>query len=75
MGTTLWTFHLMGYAAVLKRDGTDVVTNSACNAVSGNWFSPYDDVTTTDSSSFDIDHLVPLKEVSQSRTAFAATEW
>ncbi|KAN0133806.1 hypothetical protein V8E53_008530 [Lactarius tabidus] len=47
---------------VLKRDGTDVVTNSACNAVSGNWFSPYDDVTTTDSSSFDIDHLVPLKE-------------
>lgn len=62
MSTTLWSFHLMGYAAVLKRDGTNVVTNSACNAVSGNWFSPYDDVTTTDSSSFDIDHLVPLKE-------------
>ncbi|KAH9063392.1 hypothetical protein EDB87DRAFT_179194 [Lactarius vividus] len=47
---------------VLKRDGTNVVTDSACSAVSGNWFSVYDDVTTTDSSSFDIDHLVPLKE-------------
>ncbi|KAH9005199.1 hypothetical protein EDB86DRAFT_1729539 [Lactarius hatsudake] len=47
---------------VLQRDGTNVVTNSACNAVSGNWFSVYDDVTTTDSSTFDIDHLVPLKE-------------
>ncbi|KAH9043189.1 hypothetical protein EDB85DRAFT_1913959 [Lactarius pseudohatsudake] len=47
---------------VLMRDGTNVVTNSACNAVSGNWFSVYDDVTTTDSSTFDIDHFVPLKE-------------
>ena len=64
----------MGCAAVLKRDGTNVVTNTACNAVSGNWFSPYDDVTTTDSSSFDIDHLVPLKEVSQPRTTFVVTE-
>ncbi|KAI9466256.1 hypothetical protein BJY52DRAFT_1424225 [Lactarius psammicola] len=47
---------------VLKRDGTNVVTDSACSAVSGNWFSAYDDVTTTDSSTFDIDHLVPLKD-------------
>ncbi|KAH9063391.1 hypothetical protein EDB87DRAFT_179140 [Lactarius vividus] len=47
---------------VLKRDGTSVVTDSACSAVSGHWSSPYDGVTTTDSSSFDIDHLVPLKE-------------
>ncbi|KAH9079457.1 hypothetical protein EDB83DRAFT_2215848 [Lactarius deliciosus] len=47
---------------VLKRDGTNVVTNTACNAVSGNWFSVYDDLTTTDSSTFDIDHLIPLKE-------------
>lgn len=74
MGTTQRSFHLKGYAAVLKRDGTDVTTNSACNAVSGNWFSPYDDVTTTDSSDFDIDHLVPLKEVSQPLAAFIATE-
>ncbi|KAF8888398.1 hypothetical protein CPB84DRAFT_1470597 [Gymnopilus junonius] len=47
---------------VLMRDGTDVVTNSDCAAVSGNWVSPYDGVPTTLSSDLDIDHLVPLKE-------------
>ena len=47
---------------VIKRDGTNVVTNSACTATSGHWTSPYDGVTTTDASSFDIDHLVPLAE-------------
>ena len=30
--------------------------------VTGKWFSVYDGVTTTDPSSFDIDHMVPLKE-------------
>ncbi|KAJ7868287.1 hypothetical protein B0H13DRAFT_1635767 [Mycena leptocephala] len=47
---------------VLKRDGTNVVTNSACSATSGNWVSPYDGVATTLASDLDIDHLVPLKE-------------
>ncbi|WP_354638396.1 HNH endonuclease family protein [Kitasatospora camelliae] len=47
---------------VLKRDGSNVVVNSACTATSGNWVSAYDNVTTTDASSFDIDHLVPLAE-------------
>ncbi|KAI0318655.1 hypothetical protein OF83DRAFT_1056533 [Amylostereum chailletii] len=47
---------------VLKRDGTSVVTDSACKATSGKWVSPYDDLSTTDASSLDIDHLVPLKE-------------
>ncbi|KAJ7835506.1 hypothetical protein B0H13DRAFT_2240077 [Mycena leptocephala] len=47
---------------VLKRDGTNVVTNSACTATSGNWVSPYDGVATTLASDLDIDHLVPLKE-------------
>ncbi|GLB42762.1 putative protein of unknown function (DUF1524) [Lyophyllum shimeji] len=47
---------------VLKRDGTNVVTDSSCHAISGNWVSPYDGVTTTDSSTFDIDHVVPLKD-------------
>ncbi|MFJ3792309.1 HNH endonuclease family protein [Kitasatospora sp. NPDC090091] len=47
---------------VLKRDGSGVVTDSACASVSGNWTSVYDNVTTTNSSSFDIDHLVPLAE-------------
>jgi uncharacterized protein YodC (DUF2158 family) len=31
-------------------------------SVSGKWFSAYDGVTTTDASSFDIDHMVPLAE-------------
>ncbi|MFF1909972.1 HNH endonuclease family protein [Kitasatospora sp. NPDC058218] len=47
---------------VLKRDGSGVVTDSACASVSGNWTSVYDNVTTTNASSFDIDHLVPLAE-------------
>ena len=47
---------------VIERDGTDVVTDCACTATSGHWSSPYDGVTTTDPSTFDIDHLVPLSE-------------
>ena len=47
---------------VLKRDGTDVVTSSACTATSGSWYSDYDGATWTAASDLDIDHLVPLKE-------------
>ncbi|HEY8979065.1 MAG TPA: HNH endonuclease family protein [Streptomyces sp.] len=47
---------------VLKRDGSDVVTNSSCAATSGTWFSPYDGATWTAASDLDIDHLVPLAE-------------
>ncbi len=54
---------------VIKRDGTSVVTNSACTATSGHWTSAYDGVTTTDASTFDIDHLVPLAE------AWASGAW
>ncbi|GAB3586027.1 HNH endonuclease family protein [Amycolatopsis endophytica] len=45
---------------VLKRDGTDVVTDSSCAATSGTWKSPYDGGTWTASSDVDIDHVVPL---------------
>jgi hypothetical protein len=45
---------------VLRRDGTNVVTNSSCAAVSGSWFSPYDGATWTAASDVDIDHIVPL---------------
>ncbi|KAJ3297866.1 hypothetical protein HK104_011434 [Borealophlyctis nickersoniae] len=45
---------------VLKRDGTNVVTNSACAATSGTWKSPYDGATWTLASDIDIDHVVPL---------------
>ncbi|MFI6929417.1 HNH endonuclease family protein [Streptomyces sp. NPDC050287] len=47
---------------VLKRDGTNVVTDSACAATSGSWYSPYDGATWTAASDLDIDHLVPLAE-------------
>ncbi|MFJ5259475.1 HNH endonuclease family protein [Streptomyces sp. NPDC088387] len=47
---------------VLKRDGTNVVQDSACAATSGRWFSPYDGATWSAASDVDIDHLVPLAE-------------
>ncbi|MGH3314029.1 MAG: HNH endonuclease family protein [Streptomyces sp.] len=47
---------------VLKRDGTGVVTDSACAATSGSWYSPYDGATWSAASDVDIDHLVPLAE-------------
>ncbi|KAK0624056.1 hypothetical protein B0T14DRAFT_536700 [Immersiella caudata] len=46
---------------VLKRDGTNVVVNSACTATSGSWKSPFDGATWTQASDVDIDHMVPLK--------------
>ncbi|MFH8366608.1 HNH endonuclease family protein [Streptomyces sp. NPDC018031] len=45
---------------VLERDGTDVVRDSMCRAVSGNWESPYDGRTLTAAAQVDIDHMVPL---------------
>ncbi len=36
--------------------------SSTCALTGGRWRSPYDGVTTTDPSTFDIDHLVPLAE-------------
>ena len=47
---------------VLKRDGTSVVTDSACAATSGRWYSPYDGATWTAAADVDIDHVVPLAE-------------
>jgi hypothetical protein len=47
---------------ILKRDGTSVVTDSACAATSGTWYSPYDGATWHAASDVDIDHLVPLAE-------------
>lgn len=45
---------------VLKRDGTSVVTDSACASTSGRWYSPYDGATWSLASDVDIDHVVPL---------------
>ncbi|GAA3236009.1 hypothetical protein GCM10020256_54330 [Streptomyces thermocoprophilus] len=56
---------------VLKRDGTNVVTNSSCAATSGSWYSPYDGATWTAASDVDIDHVVPLAEAWDS----GASKW
>lgn len=47
---------------VLQRDGSNVVTDSACASTSGSWYSDYDGATWTAASDVDIDHLVPLRE-------------
>jgi Protein of unknown function (DUF1524) len=39
-----------------------LVAVSGCDIQEGKWFSYYDHATTTDSTSFDIDHLVALAE-------------
>jgi hypothetical protein len=33
-----------------------------CDLIGGEWYSVYDQVTTTDPSDFDVDHFIPLKE-------------
>ncbi|MET9228716.1 HNH endonuclease family protein [Lentzea sp. NPDC003310] len=57
--------------AVLKRDGTNVVTDSSCAATSGRWFSPYDGATWSAASDVDIDHIVPLAQAWRS----GASSW
>lgn len=47
---------------VLKRDGSNVTTDSSCRATSGTWRSPYDGATWSAASDVDIDHVVPLAE-------------
>ncbi|PVH99040.1 hypothetical protein DM02DRAFT_529883 [Periconia macrospinosa] len=54
---------------VLKRDGTSVVTNDACAAVSGSWYSTYDGATWSAASDVDIDHVVPLSNAWKSGAA------
>ncbi|MCY1141060.1 HNH endonuclease family protein [Actinoplanes sp. Pm04-4] len=56
---------------VLKRDGSNVGTSSACAATSGSWYSPYDGATWSAASDVDIDHVVPLAEAWRS----GASSW
>lgn len=60
---------------VLKRDGSSVVTDSACAATSGSWYSQYDGVTLTSASSIDIDHIVPLAEAWRSGADTWSSDW
>ena len=41
---------------------TPVSISAGCVISGGSWFSNFDGITTTDASSFDIDHFVPLSE-------------
>lgn len=65
---------------VLIQESLRPVSLSANCQVSGEWLSIYDLVTTQDAGTFDVDHMVPLKEAwdsgahewdSSTRTAFA----
>lgn len=58
---------------VLKRDGSGVVVDGACNPTSGSWFSQYDGITVSPSSSVDIDHVVALAEAWRSGASSWAT--
>ncbi|MEZ7005845.1 HNH endonuclease family protein [Streptomyces sp. AD55] len=53
---------------------------AGCTLVGGEWFSYYDEVTVTDASKLDVDHMIPLEEAwssgahawdAERRTAFA----
>ncbi|KAI1048593.1 hypothetical protein LB506_002519 [Fusarium annulatum] len=57
------------------RDGTNVVTNSACAATSGTWKSPYDGATWTQASDIDIDHMVPLKNAWIAKSDKSPDSW
>ncbi|ESZ92722.1 secreted protein [Sclerotinia borealis F-4128] len=59
---------------VLKRDGTNVVVNSACASTSGSWISPYDGATWTAASDLDIDHMVPLSNAWKAGASAWTTE-
>ena len=50
---------------------TPVSVGGGCFLSGGTWVSAFDGVSTTDSSSFDVDHFVPLKEEWDS----GANEW
>ncbi|KAF2743874.1 secreted protein-like protein [Sporormia fimetaria CBS 119925] len=54
---------------VLKRDGTNVVTDAACASTSGSWYSPFDGATWSAASDVDIDHMVPLSNAWKSGAA------
>jgi hypothetical protein len=48
---------------VLINEATrDPKVGSGCSFTGGQWFSYFDGVTTRDSSTFDVDHMVPLAE-------------
>lgn len=57
--------------AALARDGEGVEIGEDCDIASGEWVDPYAGEVITDSSSVDIDHIVPLANAYRS----GANEW
>jgi hypothetical protein len=51
---------------LIKEAAHKTRVGSDCSLHGGSWWSAYDGVKTTDSSSFDVDHMVPLNEAWQS---------
>lgn len=47
---------------LIQESITPVTVGAGCSIIGGNWVSAYDLQETTDSSTFDVDHMVPLKE-------------
>ena len=65
---------------LIQESVTPVTKGASCTLFGGSWVSAFDLEETTDSSSFDVDHMVPLKEAwdsgawmwsSSTRQAFA----
>ncbi len=51
---------------LIRQSLTPITVGPRCAISGGSWFSEFDGVRTTDPSTFDIDHLVPLKEAWES---------
>ena len=47
---------------LIAESTTPVTVGAGCSLTGGTWYSAFDGATTTDPSTFDIDHFVPLKE-------------
>jgi hypothetical protein len=56
---------------LIAESTTPVATMSGCRITGGAWVSAFDGVRTTDPSSFDVDHFVPLAEAWDS----GASQW
>ena len=50
------------YEVLIRDSDTRPTVSSSCSLSGGKWYSAYDGFISADSGTFDIDHLVPLKE-------------
>jgi hypothetical protein len=50
------------WEVLIAESQTPVSVGGGCSVSGGQWYSAFDGVSTTDPSTFDVDHFVPLKE-------------